>query len=155
MKKLIAIVMMLLTVIMVGCDKKARIGAVTLGDTYEETVKSLEKENLAIEHKEDGSVVARGEVYILDVPFDNVFLQFNGNKLEAATAQRKFSTLSKTESSHIKSRMSELCGYMYSDVNKVAAGFGTKSHNNGCIGGIKVEWDEYRDMYFVTIGLVQ
>lgn len=155
MKKLIAIVMMVFAVIMVGCNKKTEIGAVTLGDTYEETVKSLENENLAIEYKEDGSIVARGEVYILDVPFDNVFLQFNGNKLEAATAQRKFSTLSKTESNLIKSRMSELCGYMYSDVDKMVAGFGTKSHNNGCIGGIKVEWGEYKDVYFVIIELAK
>lgn len=154
MKKLLAMMLMLLPML-VGCSKKVDIGAVTLGDTYNETVKSLEKEDIKIESKKDGSIVGRGKVYILNVPFDNVFLQFNDNKLEAATAQRKFSTLSKTESNLIKSRLVELCGEMFSDMDKMVAGFGTENQNNGCMGGISVKWDEYNDVYFLSIALAK
>lgn len=81
MKKLIAIMVMMLAMVVTSCQKKVDIGAITLGETYDETIQSLEREEAKIERKDDGSIIGEGEIYVLDMCFDNAICEFENDKL--------------------------------------------------------------------------
>ena len=94
MKKII--IMLLLVILATACQKKVDIGAITLGETYDETIQSLEREEARVERKDDRSVIGEGEIYVLDMCFDSAICEFENNKLTKVSLFRKFSTLSDT-----------------------------------------------------------
>lgn len=153
MKKLIAIVMVVLAVIMISCQKKIDMGAVSLGSSYAEVVEDLTKEDAQFEEKTDSIVRAYGEIYILDTEFKNIVCEFENDRLQKISVWRKFSSLSDPAIQHFKKQMRELCGDGYSDTEEMVAGYGIENDNNGCIGGIKVVWNDNEDVFFATIRL--
>ncbi len=155
MKKLIAIVMMMLAMVVTSCQKKVDIGAITLGETYDETIQSLEREEAKIERKDDGSIIGEGEIYVLDMCFDNAICEFENDKLTKVSLFRKFSTLSDASIQTFKRKMEALCGDGFSDTDEMVACYGTKKDNNGCLGAIKVEWNKTDDVFYTTIKLAQ
>ena len=153
MKKII--MMLLLAILATACQKKVDIGAITLGETYDETIQSLEREESRVERKDDGSVIGEGEIYVLDMCFDSAICEFENNKLTKVSLFRKFSTLSDTSIQKFKQQMRTLCGDGYSDTESMVTGYGIEDENNGCIGGIKVAWNDYEDCFFVVIRLAK
>lgn len=155
MKKLIAIVMMLLVMVVTSCQKKVELGAITLGETYDETIQSLEREEARIERKDNGSIIGEGEIYVLDMCFENVICEFENDKLTKVSLFRKFSTLSDASIQTYKRKMKVLCGDGFSDMDEMVACYGTEKDNNGCMGAIKVEWNKTDDVFYTTIKLAK
>lgn len=153
MKKVI--LMMLFAIFVTSCQKKVELGAVMLGETYDETIQSLEREEARIERKDDGSIIGEGEIYVLDMCFDNAICEFENDKLTKLSLFRKFSTLSDASIQTFKRKMEALCGDGFSDTNEMVACYGTEKDNNGCMGAIKVEWNKTDDVFYATIKLAK
>lgn len=144
---------MLLSVTVTACQKKVELGAMTLGETYDETIQSLKREDARIERKDNGSVIGEGEIYVLNMCFDNAICVFENDKLTKVSLFRKFSTLSDASIQTFKRKMEALCGDSFSDTDKMVACYGTEKDNNGCMGAIKVEWNKTDDVFYATIKL--
>lgn len=151
MKNLIA--MMMLAVVMVGCQKKIDIGALTLGGSAIDAKAALSYNHINLWEDNDSIAQGDGEINIMDIEWNNIKCEFKKDKLVSVSVWRTFSTLSKYQIESLKEQLRELCGDGYSDTDRMIAGYGTSSDNNGCIGGIKVAWDDYDDIFFFTIRL--
>jgi len=151
MKKLIA--MMMLAVIMVGCQKKVDIGELTLGGSIADAKSALSYNHIDLWENNDSIAQGDGEIELMGIEWNNIRCEFKDDKLVAVSMWRTFSNLSKYQIESLKEQLRELCGDGFSDTEKMVAGYGTSSDNNGCMGGIKVVWDDYDDTFFATIRL--
>lgn len=120
MKKLLAMMLMWLAVVITGCQKKVDVGSI---------------------------------IYVLDVKFDHIRCEFKNGKLNKVAAWRQLSTLPNSKIENFKQHLRVICGDGYSDTENMVAGYETKGDNNGCIGGIKVAWNDDEDVFFATIRL--
>lgn len=153
MKKVILLI--LFAIFVSSCQKKVELGAITLGETYNEAIQSLECEEARIERKDDGSIIGEGVIYVLDMCFDNAICEFENDKLTKVSLFRKFSTLSDASIQTFKRKMEALCGDGFYDTDEMVACYGSEKDNNGCIGAIKVEWNKTDDVFYTTIKLAK
>lgn len=153
MKKVILLI--LFAIFVSSCQKKVELGAITLGATYNKTIQSLEREDVRIERKDNGSIIGGGEIYVLDMCFDNAICVFENDELTKVSLFRKFSTLSDASIQTFKRKMEALCGDGFYDTDEMVACYGTEKDNNGCIGAIKVEWNKTDDVFYTTIKLAK
>lgn len=148
MKRLI--LMMLLSIIMVGCQKKVDIGPFSLGDDYVSVLLILESKNIQLT-KDESILISEGPINVLGITWKKIRCEFSNGRLKYVDMWRDFSNLSRHSTENFKQQMRELCGDGFSYPKKMAVVYGTQSRNNGCTGGIKVDWEE--DVFFASIGL--
>ncbi len=153
MKKLLAMMLMLLAVVITGCQKKVDVGSIILGENYNETEAALKRDGVKFDEQNDSVLSGWGSIYVLDVKFDHIRCEFKNGKLNKVAAWRQLSTLPNSKIENFKQHLRVICGDGYSDTENMVAGYGTKGDNNGCIGGIKVAWNDDEDVFFATIRL--
>lgn len=131
-----------------GCkDDRIDIGSISLGQKESEVISSI-GEHLESEWSNtkrfDGS-----DISLLGITWDKINCIFEQGRLVRVGMYKQYSTIPKYEIELVKSKMEELCGDGYS--KDIIACYGTDKDNNGCLGGIMVEWRD--DVFFAVIYL--
>lgn len=150
MKRLI--LMMILPLMMVGCQKRVDIGPFSLGDDYANVLSILESKNIQLT-EEESILIAEGTINVLGITWEKIRCEFSNGRLKYVDMWRKFSNLSHHSIENFKQQMRDLCGDGFSDIQRMITVYGTQSENNGCTGGIKIVWNEDEDVFFASICL--